>query len=236
MPIRPARHRPRGGGVALLAALVAIALAAPGAQAAPPQVGALWASEVSASTARLNAEINANGSPTTYHFDYITVAAYEANLAGGREGFAGAARVPPAGDANLGTSPVQLQLSNLSPQTDYRYRLVARNSDPASPTISTTQAFTTQSLGGGVLLADGRGWEMVSPVDKNGGRSAISRFRGPSSAPSLECPPASAGYRTPASASTPPGSGRSSTAVSPRPWTFRRERRCSISIPTTSRT
>lgn len=158
------------GAGALLVALAAFALGPPAAQGSgSPLIGALWASEVSASSAHLNAEIDANGSPTTYHFDYITAAAYEANVAGGKEGFAGAARAPSPNDANLATSPVQQLLSNLQPQTAYRYRLVAKNS--AGPTTSSTFSFATQSLGGGVLLADGRGWEMVSPVDKNGGQA-----------------------------------------------------------------
>jgi len=129
-----------------------------------------WSSQTFSSTARLSAEVNPNGIFTTYRFDYITRAAYEANVAAAKDPFAGASRIPVATDANIGsgTSPVKVTqlLSSLSPDTAYRYRIVAKNT---TVTTGPTREFVTQATGGGSTLADGRAWEMVSPVDKNGG-------------------------------------------------------------------
>jgi hypothetical protein len=140
--------------------------------ASAPTLGTLWSYEVQPSSARLRAEIQANGAFTTYHFDYITTAAYEANLQAGAEAFRGASRVPPSNDANFGSLPappvVQL-LFGLAPETSYRYRVVARNSFGTG--VSEALELVTQPPPG-PLLADGRGWEMVSPVDKNGGEVA----------------------------------------------------------------
>jgi hypothetical protein len=64
---------------------------------------------------------------------------------------------------------VSNQISLLAADTAYRYRFVTKNS--ASPTAVVSAAFTvvTRPVPDGTLLPDGRGWEMVSPVDKNGG-------------------------------------------------------------------
>jgi hypothetical protein len=181
MPIAWRRHRSLAGGAFLLTLLaLGPGVGATGASG-PPAIGGVWASQVSSSTARLSAQINPNGLATTYHFDYITKAAYDAN--GGT--FAGASRSPAASDASAGSGSVavtvQQILSNLSPDTAYRYRVVAKN---ITTTTGTVFAFTTQSGGGGEdtcpnkpvraqqnsnLLPDCRGYEMVSPVDKNGG-------------------------------------------------------------------
>jgi hypothetical protein len=175
------RRRPvRSGGAIVATLCVLVSAFGPGvgaaAAAGPPIVGDTWASAVQATTARLSAEINPNGFPTGYHFDYIAEAAYQANVAGGKDPFTGASRVPPSANASIGsgtTTLVVLQfLSVLPPNSTYRYRAVATNSDPASPTIGQVRSFTTQATGGGSVLADGRGWEMVSPVDKNGGQVA----------------------------------------------------------------
>ena len=146
-----------------------IASPAPSAQAAPSVV-AVWSSSVFSVSARLQGQVNPNGTPTTYHFEYLTKAAYDANLAASKDPFDGALRSPTSTEVNLGSgaNPVSLLqfLSNLTPDTAYRYRVVT---DPASSPPDTAHAFTTQAIGGGSVLLDGRGWEMVSPVDKNGG-------------------------------------------------------------------
>ncbi len=165
----------RSSAGALAVALLAVSMGGGEAQAAgPPQVGDVWATEVVASSAGLHAEITPNGSPTGYRFDYITAAAYEANIAGGHEGFAGATRIPAGEAAPIGSGPtavgVSRQPSSLAPETAYRYRVVA-SSSVFGTTVSAPFAFTTQGLGGGASLPDGRGWEMVSPVDKNGGQA-----------------------------------------------------------------
>ncbi len=150
----------------LWGALIAVCLVfpLPSAQAAgPPIITAQFSSAVGSDSAKLSARVDPNGSFTTYHFEYLTEAAYQAN--GG--GFAGAARAPASGEANLGnaTLTVSQQISSLAAGTTYRYRVVAQN--PTSAT-GPTKALTTKAPG--PLLPDGRGWEMVSPIDKNGGQ------------------------------------------------------------------
>lgn len=171
------RPQHRGGpcGVAGFFAL-ALTLLWPGVSpawaTAKPEIAAIWSSEVVASSARLRAEINPQASETTYHFDYTTLAAYEANVNAGREGFAGSAKAPLEGDAAIGESATKVlvfqSIGGLAPETAYRYRVVATNG--VGSEASAPYAFTTQGLGSGQLLADGRGWEMVSPIEKNGGQ------------------------------------------------------------------
>jgi hypothetical protein len=157
--------------VAALLTVLALAVAqAPEADAAAPTLGDAWAAEVFTTSARLSAEIDPGGSLTTYHFDYITKAAYEANLAAAKEPFSGALRAPAGSDASVGVAPktVQQLLFNLTPDTAYRYRVVAKSSE--GTTTGLAQGFATQPLAGASVLLDGRGWEMVSPIDKNGGQ------------------------------------------------------------------
>jgi hypothetical protein len=171
------QHRDRPYGIAGLLALALSLLAlGPGAPVAlatgKPEIAAVWSSEVVATSARLRAEINPEGSQSGYHFDFITQAAYEANLAAGHEGFAGAAKAPAGGDASIGEGTTKIvvfqSIGGLSPEVAYRYRVQATNG--AGSETSAPYALTTQGLGTGQLLADGRGWEMVSPIDKNGGQ------------------------------------------------------------------
>jgi hypothetical protein len=173
-PVRERTRRPRTlRRAALCAALSALCVAASAssAEAAPPVISATWTTEVAASSARLRAEIAPEGLATTYHFLYLTEAAYLANLGGGREAFAGAAKAPAGADPPATGSPVVQSISGLSPETAYRFRVVATNSSsPPGGTPGPERSLTTQSFGGGALLADGRGWEMVSPIGKNGGQ------------------------------------------------------------------
>jgi hypothetical protein len=170
MPIARKRRRSRSGGAIALSLLALLGMSASSAQAAgPPIIGEVYASQVFSTSARLHAQVNPNAIFTTYHFAYITKAAYDAN--GGN--FTGASRVPALSDANIGsgTNPVSVlqQPFGLIPDTAYRYRVVAKNS---TTTTGPTLGFLTQQTGSGAVLADGRGWEMVSPVEKNGGQVA----------------------------------------------------------------
>lgn len=144
--------------------LLAASAGASTAQAAgPPVLGAVWSSQVQTSSARVSARINANGFTTSAFVEYATRAEYEA------KGFAGAKKT----SANVGSGSSFLTiafqaLTGLSSSTEYRYRVTAANS--GGPSVGAVQFFVTQPPGGGPLLPDGRGWEMVSPVDKNGGQ------------------------------------------------------------------
>jgi hypothetical protein len=169
------RRRLRTTRCAVAGAAVAVAAGAalipPSALAAEPTITATWTTEVNASSARLHAEITPEGLPTTYHFLYLTEAAWQANLGAGREAFSGAAKAPPGPDPTAAGSPVVQPISGLSAETAYRYRAVATNSSsPPGGTLGPMRSFATQAFGGASLLADGRGWEMVSPVEKNGGQ------------------------------------------------------------------
>lgn len=158
------------GALALAAAAV---VPPPAAFAAPPTVGATWTTDVENASARVRALIGPGGAMTTYRFVYIADAAFRANLSAGRPGFFGASSEPPpgatAGEAGAGSgeTPVVKTLSRLQLDTTYRYRVSAQNKDGA--VIGPERLFTTRGIGGPLVLLDGRGWEMVSPVDKNGG-------------------------------------------------------------------
>lgn len=156
------------GTVVLALALLPSAVA----HAAVPQVDALWASDVASTSARLHADLSLDvGLSSKYQFGYLTEATYQANIKDGKDPFAGDKVQPPA-EANIKTGTAEASvvglLANLTPQTTYRYRVVVKNS--SGTTTSEVNSFTTQGSGGGTSLPDGRGWEMVSPVDKNGGQ------------------------------------------------------------------
>jgi hypothetical protein len=151
-----------------------LALFAPAAEAAgAPQLGSAWASGASESGVTLNAEVNPNGLATTYHFDYLTEAAYLANLAAGKDGFGGAAKAPPGADPSAGSGTAAVTVSraigSLPPDTVYRYRLVAANG--AGALSGPARTFATLPLATSSFMLDGRGWELVTPLDKNGGQA-----------------------------------------------------------------
>ncbi len=171
--------RPR----ALPKALAALALgcgffsvaAAPAAAAAPEILSvSVGSGSVSATAATLQGSIDPNGASTDYRFEYLTQAAYEANLEAvpPRDPFAGAAFAPAGGTGFAGSGnspgPVVQQLNSLAPATPYRFRLRAVHAGE-EPIFSAAHPFATQAPTNVFELLDDRGWEMVSPVDKNGG-------------------------------------------------------------------
>jgi hypothetical protein len=122
-----------------------------------PAVSILSASagQITATTARLEAELNPHGLPTHYRFEYGPTTTY------------GLIAPIPDGDAGSGTQAVSrtVTIEGLASGTTYHYRLVAENSSGTSE--SEDHSFITQGpnpLG----LPDGRGWELVSPPDKHG--------------------------------------------------------------------
>lgn len=162
----------RAAALVLLAAVMPVV--APTSALAAPILGEVWSSDVLATSAKLSARVTPNGASTSYHFDYIKTASYEANLGAGKEGFSGAARAPSGADVPLGAGASALTalqtLSGLSAETAYRYRVVLKSG--AETVTGATLKLVTRGFGGGSVLLDGRGWEMVSPVDKNGGAVA----------------------------------------------------------------
>jgi hypothetical protein len=172
----------------LVLAVAAFAIVPTAAQAAgPPQITAAWVTDVSATSASLHATVNPEGEATGYRFEYLTEAKYQAN----GKTFAGATRIPAFGEEELGSEetdqPALKQLVGLTPATAYRYRIVATNSAGSE---ELAHSFTTQPDGSfapeecanaqlrfednSFGLPDCRAYELVSPVDKNGG--AIQSF------------------------------------------------------------
>jgi hypothetical protein len=141
----------------------------PSAQAAPPAIPATWATEVTSSSANLWAEVNPGGLETHYRFEYLTNAQFLAN----GETFAGAARIPSGVEAGIGSGSAAIAVSQhangLAPAIAYRYRAVAVNSAAPGGAPGPVRLLTTQETSTAFTLPDGRGWEMVSPPDKNGG-------------------------------------------------------------------
>lgn len=132
--------------------------------AGPPQIDASWVENVTPTGARLRADIDPNGFKTSFHFEYVTDAAYLVN------GFTDAAKTPEQ-TAGAGGPPESQNLSLvLKPATTYHYRPVAGNE--AGTTIGPEHALTTKEVGVVFQLLDGRAWEMVSPIDKGGGAVA----------------------------------------------------------------
>lgn len=145
----------------LALALALVALAASSAQAATaPIVKASWPTAVTASTATMRAEIDPGGAATTYVFEYVTEAQFRA------KGFTESTRIPQTG-IGIGTGAVSQRLTGLSPDSGYRFRVVATNF--IGITVGKVRSIRTDEVSPVFSLPDGRGWEMVSPVDKNGG-------------------------------------------------------------------
>jgi len=165
------RQRLRGGA-ALLGLLAVLGPAAPTASAAAPAIGAVWVFQPQATTMRLGAEVDPGAKQSSYRFDYITRAAYEQNLGAAEDGFTGASRLPASGSTNIpGTAPTTIAplLFGLVSDTAYRYRLVVSNADGSA--TSGVHDLATHSTAAFALPND-RGWELVSPVEKNGGAIA----------------------------------------------------------------
>jgi hypothetical protein len=156
--------------VLLCAGVLAVG-ATSAAAATEPSIEANWVESVTATSANLRAEVNPNGAAITYRFEYISAAGYQANLDAvpPSDGFSGAAKTPTSAKV-----PVGAHLSGLSPLTVYRFRVVATNS--AGTTTGPERTLGTEAATNVFSLPDNRGWEMVSPIDKNGG--AIQGFGG----------------------------------------------------------
>lgn len=139
------------------------------ANAAAPTIGAVWASAVQPTNARLNAEVDPGGKSSTYRYDYISKATYDANVAASKDPFTGTQRLPALADtiiAGIAPTTIAPLLSGLTPDAAYRYRLVVKNAD--GTTTGPTRDLHTHGTAP-FTLPDDRGWEMVSPVVKNGG-------------------------------------------------------------------
>jgi NHL repeat len=70
-------------------------------------------------------------------------------------------------EASFEVSPVSVHVQDLLPHTVYHLRLVASNS--RGPATGEELIFTTQPIGGPLVLPDGRIWELVTPAGSLGG-------------------------------------------------------------------
>jgi hypothetical protein len=147
-------EKPYGGGYAVGPVQQVVTL--PG----KPLIGSFSSSNVTASSADLNALINPLGTATSYHFEYGTTPSY------GQE----------TPEVDIGESAdfqsISAHLDDLLPRV-YHFRVVASNSAGTTTTTDQTFAFYPESCpnagvrqqAGSDALPDCRAYELVSPKD-----------------------------------------------------------------------
>ena len=149
----------------------------------PPHLRALWAQEVGTETAVLGASVDPLGIATTAHFEYVDEASFA------ESGFAEAISAPAEAElefgAGFGAVIRSAPLAGLAEGVNYRYRIVI--ADPLATDESEPKGFKTQAgeapttgcandatrLGAAAFLPDCRAYEMVSPLDKEGGEIKV---------------------------------------------------------------
>jgi hypothetical protein len=132
---------------------------------AVPVVVSSGAVGVSSVFAGLEAEIKPEGAATSYHFEYDT-RAYSGAQAHGVSVPVVDAGVGSGGPTGGGVESVVQHLSGLTPGTEYHFRVVASNS--VGVTYGPDETFATLAEVS-VGLPDGRAYELVTPVNKEGG-------------------------------------------------------------------
>lgn len=117
-------------------------------ETAPPQVVATSVSGVDDTSATLEAKINPGSAATTYHFEYLTLAEYEAATPG--EEFADATSTPES--ASIGADNqahgASATIAGLDPFTAYRFRVVATNEKALGGVAGPATAFKTLPVTG----------------------------------------------------------------------------------------
>ena len=131
--------------------------------AGPPRVTALAAQNLTPSSARLSAQIDPAGADTHYYFQYGTSSCTVSPDP--------CTDIPAPPGVDLGSAfgdrSVSVELLGLQPSTTYYYRVLAANEHGEAEGSETFGSITTLPTAEGVL-ADGRAWELVSPVEKDG--------------------------------------------------------------------
>jgi hypothetical protein len=129
----------------------------------PPRIDAQSVSEVTATEAKIEAEVDPRGEASVVAVEYVSEAQLQAS------GYAEASVVPsPPTPIGAGIGPVEFSqnLTGLKPETPYHFRILAENKvDP--PAHGEDRIFTTFPVAGGGLLDD-RAWELVSPPQRMG--------------------------------------------------------------------
>jgi hypothetical protein len=131
-------------------------------EVAKPTIPSESVSNVASDSATLGAQIDPDGVDTTYYFQYGAVSCTASPTS--------CIDVPAAPGTDIGSAfgvqTVSAPLQNLQPSTVYHYRVLATNAVGTFEGLDRT--FTTQALGGTLVLPDGRAWELVSPVETLG--------------------------------------------------------------------
>jgi hypothetical protein len=127
--------------------------------ASAPTVEEEVVAKVSAHDATVSAQINSHGLPTTYMVEYGTSEAYGSTSQ--------AASVAGSFAGNVSVSPTFEGL--LQPETTYHFRIVVANGDDTAHSADMTFTTFSDFLG----LPDGRGYELVSPLDSADGNVYI---------------------------------------------------------------
>ncbi len=131
----------------------------------PALIDSVTATGITSNGATLRAQINPLGNNTTYRFEYGTSTSYGTS-------------VPiPDGDVGAGSSDqaVAQQVSGLNANTTYHVRVIAQNA--LGTARSADYTFVYDTSGGG--LPDGREYELVTPVQKNGSLIGDTAFFSP---------------------------------------------------------
>jgi hypothetical protein len=123
-----------------------------------PVVGGEFSANVASASAELGGEINPELLETTYHFEYGTDMSYAGGVV---------PAVPGAIQPGRALQQVTASLTGLQAGVTYHYRVIATNA--MGSTVGADRTFTTFAQSS-FSLPDDRGWEMVSPVEKNGGQ------------------------------------------------------------------
>lgn len=148
----------------------------------PLDLLATWSSHLGIGSARLNAEVNPFGILASGTFQYVDESSYFEDLTAGGDGFAGAMESAEVSfGAGSAGEKAGISVDGLTPGA-YRYRAVVDNV-LIEPIFGPVRRFTTRSptlpgvacpndefrVGPGSRLPNCRAYEMVSPVDKEGG-------------------------------------------------------------------
>jgi hypothetical protein len=115
-------------------------------------------SNVAATSATLEAQVNPLGNETIVHFQYGT-ASCTVNPAACTD-------VSVDAGAAESSHTNSIHLTGLTPGSQYHFRVIASNA--LGKLEGVDQTFTTQAAGTQFTLPDGRAWEMVSPPTKQG--------------------------------------------------------------------
>jgi DNA-binding beta-propeller fold protein YncE len=130
-----------------------------------PKIDSVSAAEVTSTTAKLSAEIDPTGVETEYKFEYSTSTPVDCSSASSSP-----CEAPiPEGrlEGVFEDKPASAEIANLQPGTEYHIRVIATQ-EGGAPVISRESTLITPVASGEGLLPDGRHWEMVSPLEKQG--------------------------------------------------------------------